>query len=563
MILSFNEIKDILLNNPAKKTLVEARNYASKMRRHLYGENLSSHIAKIDGYENKTLHDLRVKYIRNNKDIFSRLKRPVDKVFSAKGGSVYYNLPDSADKRARQLSSDIVKGYSIKQWNENYWKPHFIDDPNGIIFMEILPAQQVQLYRRINKSYVYPTYRSSEDIYDYFINGSNLEYVVFYVSKVEKKKAGFDEALIIYRVVDDSKDYWIKVDGEQITIIDDQTFPNYFMKVPGMLNSDIIDPNNDNIRLSLFDEVMELAEDFLITGSIKKTHSFQHGFPKYWEYADFCNTCKGTTFHEGETCKTCNGSGKAHMSKVSDVKLLDYPENKETPVVAPDVAGYISPDKSFWEMSNTDLQLLERLMHLTLWGSDSTPKTQGMSQDKEGQKTATEIVGELKPQADRLHAITEQAEKRHKFILDMAVQIQISQSYQGSTVNYGKRYMLESPDVIFEKYSKARKDGAAASVLDDLLIEYYESKYDSDPVKLAIQMKLMRVEPFIHKTAEQVKTLAPDENDYKTKLYFSEWVQTMNEAQLLVTDAVGLRELLAQYVSAKNLPQPEPKQIAA
>jgi hypothetical protein len=143
-----------------------------------------------------------------------------------------------------------------------------------------------------------------------------------------------------------------------------------------------------------------------------------------------------------------------------------------------------------------------------------------------------------------------------------AIQITINQSYQGATVNYGKRYMLESPDVLWEKYSNARIKGAATSVLDDLLQEYYEAKYDSDPIKLAIQSKLMKVEPFIHKTTEQVDSaISITPEDKIQKLYFSEWLSTLNEAMILSFSVEELKMQLEESVAKKTLPEPEKKSI--
>jgi hypothetical protein len=488
----------------------------------------------------------------------NRLARPLDKVFSAKGGSVYTNLADAQDKKARALSADIRAGYSIKQWVESFWKPHYLDDPNGFIFMEIAPADVALKLRSTGKNYVYPTYKSVCSVYDYMPSGSSLEYVVFNVDNSEKVAAGLQESDVIFRVVDDAMDYYVKQEGEVVTILQNLSFPNLFMKVPAILNSDIANPNMNGNMLSLLDEVLELANQFLVKGSIKVTHEFMHGFPKYWEYADNCDKCGGNGMVEAKPCTECKGTGKKLMTKVSDAKLLTYPQTKEDATVTPNVAGYVEPSKTYWEISTSDLKLLEDLMNYTLWGANPMPTTQGMSTDQQGgQKTATEIMSDIKPQSDRLHPVTESAEKRHKFILDAAVMIVINQAYPGSTVNYGKRYMLEGPDVLWEKYSKARTTGAATSVLDDLLMEYYETKFDSDPIKLAIQSKLMKVEPFVHSTVLQVKALGPSEDDYKAKLYFSEWLATLNEAVIVSKSVDELRAMLNVWVSGKVLPQPE------
>lgn len=556
MILSEDQIKDIILTNPGKDLIRTGVEYTKKLRMHFYGDKLDLELKTIDGFEKDSLHKLRVKYTSSNKDLFCRLSRPLDKVFSAKGGSVYYNLQEGMEKKARELASDIRGGYSLKSWIENFWKPHNLDDPNGLIFMEIYPIHTVMRLRAQEKPFVYPTYKSITSVYDYLPNGARLEYVVFRVNAQEKKAAGLQEVDTIYRVVDDAFDYYVKHDGKDVLILKDHTLPNYFMQVPGMLNSDIANPNMDGNMLSFFDEVLELANHYLLKGSIKVTHDFMHGFAKYWEYADDCSACNGAGVRDADPCKDCRGTGKRIMTKVSDVKLLAHPQTKEDQLIAPNVGGYIEPSKTYWEIATADLEMLEELMSYTLWGSNAISKTQGMRTEKNGnQKTATEVMSDIKPQSDRLHQVTESAEKRHKFILDSMIRIQLNQNYTGSSVNYGKRYMLEGPDVLWEKYSKARAAGAAASVLDDLLLEYYEAKYDSDPVKLAIQIKLMKVEPFVHHTTAEIKALMPAEEDYKSKLYFSEWLSTLNDAMILSFSIDDLRSNLNETIALKQLPK--------
>ena len=556
MILSESEIKEIIEKNPNKALVVDAKKISKDLRTHIYGENLEAVISKVDGFESETLKSLRLVYAKSNRDLMSRMARPIDKIFSAKGGSIYYNLPDTEEKKARNIAKNIRGQFSIKAWIENFWLPHFLDDPCGMIFMEVASSKQAAILKLQNKSLVYPTYKSIYNVYDYLVNGSYLEYVVFALSEKEKKTAGFKPEDVIYRVIDDAADYYVKLDNGNALILDAFTIPNLFEKVPAILNSDMPMPNKPGLQKSLFTDILELANHFLVKGSIKVTHEFMHAFPKYWEYADDCPKCHGSKFVGADKCEVCKGTGKNIMSKVSDVKLLSYPQTKEDATVTPNVAGYVEPSKTFHEIATADLHLLEDVISHTLWGSGSKIKTSGLSIDTAAPKTATEVIDEIKPQSDRLVPISEMAEKRHKFILDYAIQIQISQNYTGSSVNYGKRYMIEGPDVIWDKYSNARKNGASISTLDDLLTEYYETKYSSDPIKLAILIKMMKIEPFIHNTISEVKNLMPAEEDYKAKLYFSEWIKTNNEAMLIGLSEDLLRSSLLAYVAEKILPQP-------
>lgn len=555
MILTEPQIRDIIIKNPNKNLVEKGKKYNKEMRKHFYGEHLEATLLTIDGMEKDSMRALRVKYANSNKDLFSRLSRPIDKVFNARGGSIYYNLTESQERQARALAMDVKGGRSIRKWIESLWKAHYLDDPYGITFMEIAERTKAVQLRNKGKSFVYPTYKSIQSIYDYQPNGNNLDYVVFTVSNADKIAAGLEAEDKVFRLVDDSMDYYIKqTDPETISILSSHSFPNLFMYVPGYINSDIPDPNIENGHLSVFNDIIELANTFLMKGSIKLTHEFLFAFPKYWEYADDCKKCAGTGYLDSDLCPDCKGSKKSIMSKVSDSKVLTWPKDKETPTVTPNVAGYVSPDKVYWEMSTNDLQMLEDLMNYTLWGASNISKTKSVGNDPDAPKTATEINAEIKPQSDRLAIISECAENHHKFILDAIIHIQVNQNYQGSSVNYGKRYIVESPDVLWEKYSNARTKGAAISVLDDLLLEYYESKYNSDPVKFSIQSKLMRVEPFVHLTTTQLKTLNPGEDDYKAKLYFGEWLSTLNDAVIIATPEEKLRELMFQSSAQKQLP---------
>ena len=156
--------------------------------------------------------------------------------------------------------------------------------------------------------------------------------------------------------------------------------------------------------------------------------------------------------------------------------------------------------------------MLEDVMAYTIWRMVPKIQATGMSIGKEGQmKTATEALTDIMPQADRLLSISSYAEKVHKFCMDSIIRLQIDQNYKGASVNYGIRYMLESPEALWDQYQKAKSSSASDTALDAMLVEYYESVYFNDPIELAIKVKLMKVEHNIHRTIEQIKALGYDE----------------------------------------------------
>ena len=552
MKLTIDQIKDIVLNNPHKDEIVKAQQRNKKRRMHLYGEGLKDEICEIKGHEKPELMELRKKYATSNKPFFSRLLRPIDKVFSAKGGSVYYNLTENNNKQAMQMAMDVKDGLSVRKWIENKWKPHFLDDPDGLLFIELPTEPQDDEIRP------YPTYKSIQTIYDYDLEGSAVEYVVFKVSASDKLEAGLTKEDTIYRIVDDAFDYWVKVKDQQVTILQDQTLVNYFGKVPAIRNSDLVDSENDCLALSLIDDIIDLADAHLQDGSIRNLAKIRMAYPKYWEFADDCNVCGGTKEANGEKCATCKGTGKKIMLNPGDVKLIAHPETKDDPIITPNVAGFVPFPKDYFDNATLELQSLENICHVTLWGSQAQIKTQGPATQQGQPVTATQVMTDQQPEIDRLHIISDMAEKRHKFIMDHIVQLTIDSSYKGSSVNYGRRYMMETPDEIWDRYSKARKEGAAISLLDDLLMEYIETKYNGDPVGKNIQEKLFAIEPFVHYTVMDVQKLGLPPDDYHKKLFFGEWLATLNEAMLLSFSVDELKAQLTDYVVKKNIPAPAP-----
>jgi len=156
MILTTQQIQEIL-NAPSPQFIVDAQKYSKKMRLHLNGVEIENHLFQVEGFERINIKNLRTKYAKSNKDIFARLSRPLDRIFSAKGGSIYLNLNEGQENRALAMANNIRKGVSIKKWLETCWLPHMNDDPNGVIFMEILPSAQAVAAIREGRSATYPS----------------------------------------------------------------------------------------------------------------------------------------------------------------------------------------------------------------------------------------------------------------------------------------------------------------------------------------------------------------------------------------------------------------------
>src|SRR5690242_16702617 len=99
MILDDFQLKRIIEKNPASALLAEAQKDASLLNAHITGAGLTTIIRNDEYFEDDQRKNLRQKYARSNRDLFARIHRPIDKVFTAKGGSVVYNLPEAQEKK--------------------------------------------------------------------------------------------------------------------------------------------------------------------------------------------------------------------------------------------------------------------------------------------------------------------------------------------------------------------------------------------------------------------------------------------------------------------------------
>ena len=535
MVLEFDQIKSFIEKPPHQDDILQLRKQHSKLLMHVDGIGVQQYLAQIEGYENKEQRELREKFAKSNKHVFGRLLRPVDKIFSAKGGSTFFNLPDKSRSSFDNTLQNIKNGQSLRIWLKKNWKPKFFTDANGLIFIEV-----------DQDGNAYPTYKCIKSILDYQLNGIIPEYVIFEKSsKEELKSMGIEkeDGVDYHRVVDDDWDYLIRRQDDEFQVVKDHTYINHFQTVPAVVCSDI--PNaNSNYYVSPISEAIELADEYLIDQSIHTIYKFKHGFPLFWQYVKDCPECDGTGMKEGEKCPMCKGSGKKLKSDVSDIIGLELPEADETPI-APNVAGYVQPSIEVSREQREEMEYIYRGMHFLIWGTHS--------KEEEGNETATGRFIDVQPVNDRLNEFSDTAENIEKALVDMFGYFYHESAYKGSSVNYGRRYMIEPPDMILKKYLEARKEKASASTLNHLYMQYLQTEFENQMMEMALYTKLMKVEPFFHQSMTELKELElVGLSDIYGKIYFNEWLNTFsNQNDIIFTPVNGLKDQLKTFIEEK------------
>lgn len=535
MILEDQELFEIL-RNEAPDWVKTARKKANLYDIHVNGDEkkVKDYLAKIDTFENDKQLKLRQKMAVSNRFLMKDILRPIDKVFSAKGGVRKYDVSKSKRESFNDAIRNVKKGVSIQQYIKKTFAPKMLTDPSGVLFMEW------------DGEKTWPSQKSINEIHCYKSDGRFVEFIVF-APHVRHNSDGEQLDGLFYRVVDEQSDRVYQVlEDETPRLLDDpnEFFENPWGRVPAIINSDLMDNTLTHYESPL-NAIVEVADKYLRTNTIKNVHELLHGFPYFWMYAKNCQACKGTGYIQSadgerhETCSSCDGVGKSMKKDVSDAALLNTPKRKEDPVIAPDVAGYVVPPIEIPKEQREELNWLRDAMHFTMWGT---------TEERDGKKseTATGRYLDTEPVNDSLKAYSECFEQTEAAVVDFVGEYVAQSAYKGSTIIYGNRYMIEKPDQLWKKYLEAKQKKAPESILNQMYLEYLESQYSNDTRNLVTMHKAMKVEPFFHHTASEIKEQVP-KSLYLQKIVFNEFWVTLEQDEIIQTEAAKLKEQLKSY----------------
>jgi hypothetical protein len=537
-MLTFDKVKEII-EGEISPLIKWARRYNEKMLVHVEGIGVQGYLKKINNYENENQFKPRKDHTISNKFLSEELLRPVDNAFHARGGSKNYRWTtgDKTDELVSKLV-DVKNGESLSEYIENIWFNKFVTDPNGLIFMEVLTSidesdEEVKATE--------PTYKSIQSIRDYQQNGVLVDWVVFEPHKVTIK----DKKEVKQFWAVDSKFYYLyQIDDDGLRLIEERE--NSFGKVPAVLCSNITD-NVTGWKKSPIDSQVELLDKYLTSNSVLTIAEFFHNFPQQWTYIDSCAKCNGATTIDVDgddvECPSCSGTGKATRKDVTDIIELKIPDNDQAKI-APDVSGFIYMPTEPWQMMVDSVDRYWNIIYFSQWGTT-------VSKDA-ANETATGRFLDAQPVNNRLNKYSKTIEQTHTILANYIGEFYFPETFDKAIVQYGRRYMIETPDQIWDKYIKAKQDNAPVSTLDLLLAQFYESEFRENEQLFVYEVKKSKLEPFVHWDIKTVSELGVDPEDYKKKLYFSNWIQSKTIKEVIDTDIDKLNDELTVFVSSKE-----------
>jgi len=547
MILTKDDVEKYIFAGTSPE-IIASRKLAKENNMHVTGKGAREYLEKLDEYENNNQKILREKLMKDNKAVFSFLLRPLDKIFSAKGGSINYNLKEEEIQKVKDSVTEVADGLNIKRYLKKVVVQKYIIDPNGILFVDLDEFGDLST-----------TFEPTTKILWYKKRGNTVEALIFEGEEREedtiKRK--------YYRVIDDKLDRIFVVEPKpndttgvkQVREVKRDRLTNFFGFVPAFIVGDIKNPNID-IFNSFISDINEEAKDLLHDVSINKIHKISQGYAKYWQRPEACTKCHG----EGElkweavpgdgmwlekVCESCGGAGYKQKVSPSDTMIVPVPEKDENDP-APNVAGYVNPSIEIWKKYDDNIKATRDYLFQVLWG---TTFEQGGRNE-----TATGRFIDVQPVQDRLRDISHTFSLMHQFILDCYGIITLRRKDYKSFVSYGTRYVSENPDEILKTLMEASRDKVSDVILHDMRAKYFFAEYQNDDVELAKKQKIARIEPFPNMSVTEVMgSEIIKEEDKLKKVYFVGWYCSLTDAELIMKTEDQLIEELNIFIKTKKV----------
>ena len=553
MELSLDEIKQII-KKPRNSSLEKWRVAHNALDIYVNGGEVSNELELVKNFENAEQKQLRDKIARSTKDTVGYILKPIPKVFTASGSIIDFSGGAKLEQdNFIQYLENLPEGMTIRKWMQTYWMEAFISDPNSVVLVES---------NEDSKSY--PTYKSTNVIHDYTHKWGKLDYLVLFHKKAIVNVGKDEKEVQVYRVYDDIADALYYVDNDELFEFEDtedeHSTPNLLGEIPAVIVSDLVDKKT-NGRKSFIAPITEVLREYMRDSSVHSIYKFLHGFPIFWSYAMKCTTCEGAGTVKNEAyvtgapietktleCPTCDGKRLKVTSDVSDGIRLPIPSKGDDPVLAPNIAGFIQPDLETWKMQSTAMKEMERSMHFSIWGTHV---------EEEKSNTATGRYIDAQPVNDELKNVADMAQKKEEAIISFIGKLQFK-TIENVSVTYGKRYLIETPDILWEKYIDAKERKAPLSTLDHMYKQFIYGEYNGDAALLDQKLKEFRLEPFPHYSIIELAG-AISVKQMQSKVLFREWVATEIDFSLDYKELVKkfneyLKEFTDEEIAAVQRP---------
>lgn len=548
MALDLNQIKQILQKPTKRQVIQKAANMQKRLRFHTETNIAVSDINQptalfLDWVRNLLPKDkynifLQLfKFPLSTPAVVEDVYRELERVFYSRNSSSSYQFTDSelaedwADYRKNKLNEPDI-------WKTVGWKKMQVSI-NSILVVDL---PQVQMSAR-PEPYFY--WLEIEDVIDYeIVNDTEFKWIVF--RQPNRRIAAFDDTYI--RV------YQLNEKNEIASLVSEATHNLGYCPARFFWSTQLNEKNKDLKKNPISKELSNL--DWYLFFSISKQHLDLYApYPIYSAYAADCN------FENNETGDYCDGGFLRNSS--GEYKILNDGTVEKCPccsekriagpgsfleVPIPNQAEGIVDMRNPVQITTIDKDSLtynvEECVRLRNDIIVSIAGSCGTVSEKEA-INETQVAANFESKTSVLNALKTNFELAQKFVEDTICRFRYGSDFISSSISWGTEFYVFTVKELYNKYEQAKTNGASESELDAITQQILEVEYRNNPLVLQRMLILKQLEPYPHKTLDEVLKLHEkkllNENYVKLKINFSTLVERFERENINIIEFASAR----------------------
>lgn len=548
MALDLNQIKQILQKPTKRQVIQKAANMQKRLRFHTETNIAVSDINQptalfLDWVRNLLPKDkynifLQLfKFPLSTPAVVEDVYRELERVFYSRNSSSSYQFTDSelaedwADYRKNKLNEPDI-------WKTVGWKKTQVSI-NSILVVDL---PQVQMSAR-PEPYFY--WLEIEDVVDYeMVNDTEFKWIVF--RQPNRRIAAFDDTYI--RV------YQLNEKNEIASLVSEATHNLGYCPARFFWSTQLNEKNKDLKKNPISKELSNL--DWYLFFSISKQHLDLYApYPIYSAYAADCN------FENNETGDYCDGGFLRNSS--GEYKILNDGTVEKCPccsekriagpgsfleVPIPNQAEGIVDMRNPVQITTIDKDSLtynvEECVRLRNDIIVSIAGSGGTVSEKEA-INETQVAANFESKTSVLNALKTNFELAQKFVEDTICRFRYGSDFISSSISWGTEFYVFTVKELYNKYEQAKINGASESELDAITQQILEVEYRNNPLVLQRMLILKQLEPYPHKTLDEVLKLHEkkllNENYVKLKINFSTLVERFERENINIIEFASAR----------------------
>ena len=545
MGLELKQIKQILQKPSKRQVIQKAVNMQRRLRFHT-----ETNIAVSDINQPTTLFLDWVSHLlpKDKYNIFLQLfkfplstpavvedvYRELERVFYSRNSSSSYQFTDSelAEDWSQYKKNNLNEP---EVWKTVAWKRMQVS-PNSILIVDL---PQIQASARPEPYFYWLEIDAVIDYETVKHDENRFEWIIF--KQPENRIAVFDDFSI--RV------YQLNEKNEIQSLVSEAQHDLGYCPARFFWSAQLNEKNKDVKKNPITKELSNL--DWYLFFSISKQHLDLYApYPIYSAYEADCN------FENNETGDYCDGgflrNAKGEYKILNDGSVERCPCCSEKRIAGPGsflevpipnqsegIADMRNPvqittiDKDSLDYNVNECARLKNEIVVSVVGSGGTVS------EKEA-INETQVTANFESKTSVLNALKTNFEQAQKFVEDTVCKLRYGNAFISSSINWGTEFYVFTVTELYSKYKQAKDNGASISELDAISQQILEVEYRNNPLVLQRMLILKQLEPYPHKTLDEVLKLFEkgllNENLVKLKINFSTLVEKFERENINIIE---------------------------